>query len=91
MGAYFKSELVAYVIYNPVSKRIQQLATDKKHRKKGIASTLISQLAKNHGNTFYVINVDRKCVSTSNFFKSLGFETYLEQLEMELKMNNNYN
>jgi ribosomal protein S18 acetylase RimI-like enzyme len=88
LGAYVKNELVGYIIYNPVNKRIQQIATGKDFRKKGVASTLISELTKKYGNTFSVINVDKKSKSASKFFNSIGFENYLEQLEMELKINN---
>lgn len=90
LGAFIKNELVGYVIYNPFGKRIQQIATDKGHRQKGIAAALISELTKNYGQTFSVINVDKMSESTGKFFKSIGFGNYLEQLEMELIINNNY-
>jgi ribosomal protein S18 acetylase RimI-like enzyme len=90
LGAYFKNKLVGYVIFNPNNKRIQQIAIHKDFRKKGIASTLISELTKKYGKSLSVINVDKKSESTSNFFNSIGLESYLKQLEMELKINKNY-
>jgi len=85
-GAYIENRFVGYVIYNPKSKRIQQIAVQKDYRKKGIASGLIAGLAKKYGNTFSVINVDKKAENVSRFFDSIGFKNYLEQLEMELKI-----
>ncbi|MDH7445965.1 GNAT family N-acetyltransferase [Aquimarina sp. 2201CG14-23] len=87
-GAYVENELVGYVILNPKTNRIQQIAVHKDFRKKGIASKLITELAKKYGNAFSIINVDKKAENMTSFFNSIGFENYLEQLEMELKINN---
>ncbi|WP_242135440.1 GNAT family N-acetyltransferase [Aestuariivivens marinum] len=89
LGAYLKKQFVGYIIYNPETKRVQQIATHKDFRKKGIASSLINELAKKHGNTFSIINVDKKAESVTNFFDSIGFKNDLQQLEMELKINKN--
>ncbi|WP_242132623.1 GNAT family N-acetyltransferase [Aestuariivivens marinum] len=89
LGAYLKNQFVGYIIYNPETKRVQQIATHKDFRKKGIASSLINELAKKHGNAFSIINVDKKAESATNFFDSIGFKNDLEQLEMELKINKN--
>ena len=89
-GAYIKDQLVGYVIYNPKSQRIQQIATNKNFRKEGIATTLIAELSKKYGNVFSIINVDKKAKSTILFFESVGFENYIEQLEMELILDGNY-
>ena len=83
LGAYVKSKLVGYVIFNPLNKRIQQIATDKYFRRKGIARTLVSELTKKYGNSFSLINVDKRFESVNQFFTSIGLENYLEQLEME--------
>ncbi|MEM7485095.1 MAG: GNAT family N-acetyltransferase [Bacteroidota bacterium] len=90
LGAYIKNELVGYVIFNPVNKRIKQIAINKDFRKKAIASALISELAKKHGNTFSVINVDKKSESINKFFNAIGLENYIDQLEMELKIDAKY-
>ncbi|PRX56452.1 GNAT family N-acetyltransferase [Flagellimonas meridianipacifica] len=88
-GAYLNDQLVGYLIYNPQSKRIQQVAVHKDYRKNGIASTLLSNLAKGHGDTFSIINVDKKAKNMTNFFNSVGLENYLEQFEMELELTKN--
>ena len=89
LGAYIKNQLVGYIIYTPQSKRIQQMAVHKDFSKIGIASNLIAQLAKKHGSAFSIINVDKKAKNVTSFFKSVGFENYIEQLEMELVLNKN--
>lgn len=89
-GAYIKDQLVGYTIYNPKSKRILQIAIHKGFRKQGIASSLIAELTKKNGNSFSIINVDKKAENVNSFFDSIGFENYLEQLEMELEINKNY-
>jgi ribosomal protein S18 acetylase RimI-like enzyme len=89
LGAYIKNKLVGYIIYTPKSNRIQQLAVHKNFRKTGIASKLIAQLAKKYGSAFSVINVDKNAKNITSFFNSVGFENYLEQLEMELILNKN--
>jgi len=89
LGAYIKNQLVGYIIYTPKSKRIQQLAVHKDFRKVGIASKLIAQLTKKYGSAFSVINVDKNAKNITSFFNSVGFENYIEQLEMELILNKN--
>lgn len=86
LGGYIKNQLVGYVIYNPEKKRIQQIAVDRKFREKKIASTLISELIKHHGNALSIINVDNSSESTVKFISRIGLERNLEQLEMELKL-----
>ena len=90
VGAYLENELIAYVIYNPTSKRIQQIAVSKDYRKKRIASTLILELKEKYGKTLSVINVDKRSKVVNDFFKKIGLENNLEQLEMELELNKNY-
>lgn len=88
-AAYMNGQLIGYVIYNPKSKQIQQIAIHKSYRRKGIATKLIADLAGQYGSSFSVINVDKKAKSLSDFFESLGFECFIEQLEMELILNKN--
>ncbi len=87
IGAYIKNQLIGYVIYNPTNKRIQQIAVSKDFRKSKIASTLIIALKEKHGNTFSIINVDKRSKIANEFFKKIGLKKTLEQLEMELVLN----
>ncbi|MCA0151655.1 GNAT family N-acetyltransferase [Winogradskyella vincentii] len=84
LGAYVNKQLVGYVIYNPTNNRIQQIAVKKDQRKKGVASTLVSELKKSYGNTFYAINVDKSHTVANQYFNTIGLKNILEQYEMEL-------
>ena len=89
LGAYINNQLVGYIIYTAKSNRIQQLAVHKDFRKLGIASKLIAQMTQKYGSSFSVINVDKNAKNITSFFNSVGFENYIEQLEMELVLNKN--
>jgi ribosomal protein S18 acetylase RimI-like enzyme len=89
LGAYINNQLVGYIIYTAKSNRIQQLAVHKDFRKLGIASKLIAQMTQKYGSSFSVINVDKNAKNITSFFNSVGFENYIEQLEMELILNKN--
>lgn len=88
MGAYIKNQLVAYVIYSPHKHRIQQIAVSKSHRRRRLASALISELINANGNNFSIINVDDRSHSTNSFLKHIGLDVYFEQFEMKLILNN---
>ena len=85
-GAYKENKLVGYCIYNSNNNRIQHLAVDKNFRKTKIASTLLTEISKTYGNSISIINIDKSSKPTNQFFKSLGLEDYLEQLEMKLAL-----
>lgn len=86
LGAYYQNQLVGYVIYNPSSNRIQQIAIDKAFRKQKIASSLINKLLKGNETKFSVINVDNSNQELCLFFEKIGLSYYLEQLEMQLNL-----
>ncbi len=86
LGAFRNNQLVGYVIYNPASKRIQQLAVNKNCRRIGIGTALLSKLTAVYGNKMSVINVDKRSKETNRFFTSIGLEPHLEQLEMEFEL-----
>ncbi|SIS47111.1 Acetyltransferase (GNAT) domain-containing protein [Zobellia uliginosa] len=90
LGAFIENQFVGYLIFNPVSQRIHQIAVNKDHRKKGIASTLILRLNQKYGNTLSVINVDKGSKAINTFFNQIGLENHLEQVEMELELNKNH-
>ena len=86
LGVYLKNQLVGYVIYNPKNKRIQQIAIHKDYRNIGLATELIAELENKYGKDFSVINVDKRAENVIGFFHSIGFENFIEQLEMELDL-----
>lgn len=63
LGAYVENKMLAYLIYNPFNKRIQQIAVNRQYRQQGIASALIDELVKKEGYSIGVINVDENASS----------------------------
>lgn len=86
LGAYHQNELVGYLIYNPKSKRLQQIAVKKSYRQKKVATTLIQQICKEHGKMLSIINVDKASKPINLFLEQLGLKKYIEQLEMKLQL-----
>lgn len=86
LGAYWEDQLVGYIIFNPVNKRILQLSVSREFRKKHIASTLISTITKDYGSSLSVINVDAHSKSVHDALRTMGFNNNLNQFEMELNL-----
>lgn len=88
LGAYINNELVGYVIYNPNSKRIQQIAVHKDFRKKGIGSALMAVVVEEIGKELSIINIDKDSIPINSFLLRIGLENNINQFEMKLKFNN---
>ena len=86
LGAYVENQLVGYIIYNPISQRIQQIAVSKNFRRRKIASTLIREIIEIYGNSLSIINVDESSKSVTIFLEKAGFKINLVQLEMKLQL-----
>ncbi len=86
LGIFEGEQLLGYVIYNPLSKRIQQFAIKREYRRKGLGRQLFNYIASNFGNEISIINVDDNAKETASFLASLGFEKHIVQYEMELKL-----
>ncbi len=84
LGAYYQNQLVGYLIYNPTSNRLQQIAIKKTFRQKKVATALIQQLCEKHGNTLSIINVDKASKPLNLFLEKVGLKSFIEQLEMKL-------
>ncbi|WP_299107245.1 GNAT family N-acetyltransferase [uncultured Tenacibaculum sp.] len=87
LGAYVQNKLVGYIIYNPTSQRIQQIAVYSEFRKQKIGTSLMSALLNGNESVVSVINVDKNSKKLNGFFEHLGLKNTLDQLEMELKLN----
>jgi ribosomal protein S18 acetylase RimI-like enzyme len=85
-GAYEAQNLLGYVIYDPLSNRLQQLAVAKTHRRQGIGRALMAVLTKKYGTKLAVINVDTGDEGTNRFMERIGLPCYLEQVEMKWVM-----
>ena len=82
-GAFHENQMVGYMIYNPKSQRLQQIAVMKNFRKKRVASTLIQKLSAEYGTSLVVINVDKGNQPINDFFEKIGLACFIEQVEMK--------
>lgn len=76
---------VGYLIYDARYNKILQIWVKEGYRRKGIASYLVKELIGNDKN-FFVTNIDGQNFGIHSFFKSIGGEPYLEQIEMEMHL-----
>lgn len=82
IGAYADEKLVGYIIYNPLARKIHQIAVDKNYRKQGIGSILFNTIA--DGNPIAINNVDDISIETRTFLDhKIGLENWLSQFEMK--------
>ena len=84
IGLYIDDVQVGYLIYNPITKRAQQFAVDKLHRRKGIGKALFGHIAQAFDKDIAVINVDHSAEGTGEFLTSIGLQYYIKQYEMEM-------
>lgn len=82
-GVFLENELIGYCIFEPVSGDITQLAVDKLHRRKGVASLLLKEMLQlNKPDTIKVINIDITCNSVTGFLKAKNIDLKGKQYEM---------
>lgn len=87
LGAYLENQLVGYIIFNPGSQRIHQIAVSRDFRQKKVGSALVRKIIETFGNTVSVINVDEASECTHAFLEEIGLQKQFEQLEMTLQFN----
>lgn len=81
LGAYSNQNLVAYIVYNPVARRVLQIAVDREYRKQGIGSRLFAAIADDQ--PIAINNVDDTSKETEAFLdKKIGLQNWLSQFEM---------
>ncbi len=73
---------IGYLIYNPESGRISQIAVKKDIRGQGIGTGLFSELSKKLKKEISLINIDSSDVDTVQFLKRMGMKAYINQFEM---------
>jgi ribosomal protein S18 acetylase RimI-like enzyme len=87
LGVFAENKLVGYCVFEPVSGDVTQIAVDKQHRRKGIASLLLNEIIKsNKSAVIRVINTDILCESTTNFLKAKNMDVTGKQFEMIKKI-----
>lgn len=88
LGAFHNNELRGYGIIYPKSGDVPQIAVDKYFRRKRIGSLLLRELAKRAKATenLFILNVDNSSKGTLSFLENAGFENFVDQYEMTLKL-----
>lgn len=79
--------VAGYGIVEERTGDIPQIAVDKKYRGSGIASSIISEMVRMvDAEKFNILNVDIRSESVERFLTRMGFEHYINQYEMLLKI-----
>lgn len=86
LGAYEENELIGYMIYNPISNRVQQFAVSPKYRRRGVGRQLFAHLVQPEGRDLVLVNIDHGSHETDHFLRSLGMERFVQQYEMTLPL-----
>ena len=83
LGAYIGQHIVGYCIFEPTTGDVTQIAIDKKHRRLGLASGLLTEALKcNRHNAVKVVNTEISCESITAFLNSCGIPLKGKQFEM---------
>ena len=87
LGVFVDKQIIGYCVFEPASGDITQIAVDKQHRRKGVATLLLHEITKlNKFETIKVINTDIACGSITNFLKANNIEIKGKQFEMIKKL-----
>jgi ribosomal protein S18 acetylase RimI-like enzyme len=86
-GAFTGDDIVGYVVFESGSGDITQLAVDKAHRRKGLASTLLAKaLERNRYNSVKLINAEVSCESINAFLEYCDIPLRGKQFERIKKL-----
>ena len=70
-GVFYYGEMIGYAVCEPDSGDITQLAVNKDHRNKGIATVLLQKMfSVNQANSMKMINTELGCYAITKFIKS---------------------
>ena len=87
LGVHSEKRIIGYCVFEPVSGDITQIAVDKQHRRKGIATFLLNEIIKlNKNEKIKIVNTDITCKSITDFLKSKNIEVQGKQFEMIKKL-----
>lgn len=86
IGAFDGENLIGYLLYNPISNRVQQFAVDPHYRRRGAGRALFGHIAQLANKDLVLINVDHNATETAAFLLSLGLEPYVSQYEMAIEL-----
>jgi ribosomal protein S18 acetylase RimI-like enzyme len=83
LGAFVDKKLIGYCVFEPNTGDITQIAVDKPHRRKGVASIILHEVSKfNKSTKTKIVNTDISCNSIVDFLKAKGIEVSGKQYEM---------
>lgn len=81
-GAYENEKLIGYLIYNPVIRKIYQIAVDKDYRRNGVGTSLFDAVG--NGQPVSFNNIDDVSENTSRFLsEKVGLTNWISQFEMK--------
>jgi ribosomal protein S18 acetylase RimI-like enzyme len=86
LGAFRDEQLAGYLVYNPMSKRVQQFAVHPDFRRQHVAATLFAHVSTLQDEPFVIINVDGRSAAANAFLKKMGMEAYVEQVGMRMSL-----
>ncbi len=84
IGIMKNNTIKGYIIYNPVFKRIHQMAIDKNPRNIGLGSHLLKYISNIEKQDISFINIDSRINNIENFLERKGLQNPFNQYEMEL-------
>lgn len=86
-AAYHHHEMIGYIVYNPISARIHQLAVAPFHRHQGVGQAMLQCIVHHHSKDIGIINVDENHSETVKFLEQTGLQNSINLYEMILEMN----
>jgi ribosomal protein S18 acetylase RimI-like enzyme len=89
IGAFENGKLLGYAIYNPLIKRIHQVAVHKNHRRRGVGLCLLKHVSTLNAKDISVLNIDHSSVHVLKFMTDIGLKVFIKQYEMELNLKKN--
>lgn len=83
-GAFIGDVCVGYITFSRSLGRVSQLAVEKAHRNRGIATALLkfALVRRKSDLPIQIINLDKSLEGATRFFKNRGFSELLSQYEM---------
>lgn len=78
--------MIGYIVYNPISARIHQLAVAPSHRHQGVGQAMLQCIVHHHSKNIGIINVDENHSETVKFLEQTGLQNSINLYEMILEM-----
>lgn len=87
-GTFNDKELIGYIVFDKSNLRVKQFGVNNAFRNEGLGHQLFYEVQNQFPEKeITLINVDDEDFETNDFLRNIGFETIIEQYEMELKNN----